>query len=71
MSISIEDIYASSNGDRWQLVRDTTSGDVIVRHIANPSSGGRITEMSPTAFLNQAGSGPEFQAVRQRLAREP
>lgn len=67
MSTSIEDIYASSNGDRWQLVRDAESGDVIVRHTANLSSGGRVTEMSPTAFLSQAGSGPEFQAVRQRL----
>jgi hypothetical protein len=26
MAITTEDFYRSSNGDRWQLIRDTASG---------------------------------------------
>ena len=35
-------IYASSNADRWFLVRDVESGQALVRHVPNPASGGEI-----------------------------
>jgi hypothetical protein len=35
MPLSVEDFYRSSNGDRWQLIRDTTSGVSFVRHSLN------------------------------------
>ncbi len=41
MAITAEDFYRSSNGDRWQLIRDTASGCTFVRHEPNLSSGGR------------------------------
>jgi hypothetical protein len=46
MTVFMDDFYRSSNGDRWQLVRDTASGRRVVRHEPNLASGG------------QAGGGP-------------
>jgi hypothetical protein len=36
--------YGSSNGGRWTLIRDNSSRRLFVRHEANPSSGGRVTD---------------------------
>ena len=44
MSLTTEDFYRSSNGVRWQLIRDTSSGRSFVRHEPNLSSGGRVTD---------------------------
>jgi hypothetical protein len=44
MTALVEDFYRSSNGDRWQLLRDTTSGREVVRHEPNLTSGGKVTE---------------------------
>ncbi len=30
----VQDVYRSSNGDHWQLIRDSSSGRVFVRHEA-------------------------------------
>jgi hypothetical protein len=65
-----EEIYRSSNGDRWTLIRDTNTGHRLVRHEANPSSGGQVTDTDVDAFLSVAGSGPEFAALR-RLLNKP
>jgi hypothetical protein len=64
-----EEFYRSSNGDRWTLIRDTDSGRLSVRHEANLSSGGRVTDTDVDAFLSVAGSGPEFAALRRLLNR--
>jgi hypothetical protein len=32
MAITATDFYRSSNGDRWQLIRDTALGRSFVRH---------------------------------------
>jgi catechol 2,3-dioxygenase-like lactoylglutathione lyase family enzyme len=69
MTQSAEDIYRSANGDRWTLIRDTNSGRRLVRHEANPSSGGKVTETDVEAFLSIGGSGPEFAALRRLLDR--
>jgi hypothetical protein len=67
MSVMSKDIYRSPNGDRWRLVSDTESGQRVVRHEANPASGGYVTETDLAAFLRLAGSGPEHAALRDML----
>jgi hypothetical protein len=44
VTITTKDFYRSSNGDRWQLIRDIDSGRSFVRHEPNLSSGGRTTD---------------------------
>ena len=69
MAITAEDFYRSSNGDRWQLVRDTATGRSFVRHEPNLSSGGRITDTDVEKFLNRTGSSPENLALRALLEK--
>jgi hypothetical protein len=64
-----EEIYRSSNGDRWTLIRDSSSGRLFVRHQANQSSGGRVTDADVEEFLSVAGPGPEYAALRRILDR--
>ena len=70
MAITAEDFYRSSNGDRWQLVRDTDSGRSFVRHEPNLSSGGRTTDTDIEEFLNRTGSSPENLALRAHLDKQ-
>jgi hypothetical protein len=65
-----EDFYRSSNGDRWQLIRDTASGRSYVRHEPNLSSGGRTTDTDVDEFLNRTGSSPENLALRALLDKQ-
>jgi hypothetical protein len=69
MSLSTQHIYRSANGDRWLLITDTASGHRFVRHEANQSSGGRVTDTSVEDFLDIGGSGPEFAALRKLLGQ--
>ena len=70
MAISTQDFYRSSNGDRWQLIRDIASGRSLVRHEPNLSSGGRTTGTDVEEFLNRTGSSPENLALRALLGKE-
>jgi hypothetical protein len=67
VTVSMQEIYRSSNGDRWLLLQDSESGRSIVRHMANRSSGAAVTDMDVLDFLSQDGSGPEFGALRLLL----
>jgi hypothetical protein len=67
MTVSINQIYRSSNGDRWELVRSTDPERALVRHIPNPSSGGRMTDTPVADFLSTDGPGPEYAALRRLL----
>ena len=69
MAIIQEDIYRSSNGDCWKLVRDNSTGRVVVRHEPNSASGGNATDTDVQDFLKIDGSGPEFAALRRLLDR--
>jgi hypothetical protein len=69
MTEVVDDIYRSSNGDCWRLVRETSSGRQFVRHEPNPSSGGRMTDTDVDDFLSVHGSGPEYAALRRLLDR--
>ena len=65
----IDDVYRSSNGDVWQLVREASTGRILVRHTPNVSSGGAVSEMSAEEFLAINGSGPEHGALRLLLRK--
>lgn len=67
MIASIIEIYRSSNGDRWQLVRTSDPTHMLVRHIPNASSGGQTTDTTVADFLSNNGPGPEFAALRRLL----
>ena len=69
MTVLIDDFYRSSNGDRWQLVRDSETGRQIVRHEPNLASGGKVTEVDVEEFLARTGSSPENLALRGLLKR--
>jgi hypothetical protein len=70
MPIISEDIYRSSNGDRWRLITDTSSRQSLVRHDANPTSGGKVTDFGVQEFLSVNGPGPEYAALRDLLRRK-
>jgi hypothetical protein len=63
MPIQTRQLYRSANGDRWLLAREADSDRVFVRHEANPSSGGHVTDSALGAFLSQGGHGPEQQEL--------
>ena len=69
MALPAENIYGTSNGDRWILIRDISTGRTTVRHEPNLSSGGRVSDMDVEEFLSVDGPGPEFAALRQILDR--
>ncbi len=67
MIISATEFYKSSNGDSWTLVHMTDPVKTVVRHQANRSSGGYVTDVTVADFLNTNGAGPEYAALRQLL----
>ena len=69
MTMLTNDFHRSSNGDRWQLLRDTATGRRVVRHEPNLGSGGRVTEVDVMLFLDRTGSSPENLALRDLLER--
>jgi hypothetical protein len=69
MALSVQDFYRSSNGDRWQLVRDPETGRSFVRHEPNLASGGRITETEIDEFLDRTGTSPQNFALRALLEK--
>ena len=50
----MEQLYRSPNGDTWFLARDPATGLGSIRHQANASSGGQVTDIEIATFL----SGP-------------
>jgi hypothetical protein len=58
----MEQLYRSPNGDTWFLVRDPATGLGTVRHQANASSGGQVTDLEIGAFLN-GPPHPEQEAL--------
>ena len=62
-------IHRSQNGDVWYLLREAPSARILVRHVANPSSGGQVTDLPVEEFLAIDGPGPEHRTLRELLAR--
>jgi hypothetical protein len=61
-------LYQSSNGDRWYLVRDSATGQARVRHVPNAPSGGRTSDIEIAAFLARPSRSPEQQALLDLIA---
>lgn len=70
MALSAQDFYRSSNGDRWQLIRDATTGRSFLRHEPNLASGGRVTDTDVEEFLDRTGTSPENLALRALLDKQ-
>ena len=56
-------LYASPNGDRWYLARESETGRLFVRHKANVPSGGQVTDIDIGTFLSGGRRHPEHQAL--------
>ena len=63
-------LYRSANGDRWTLMHDSERDRRFVRHEANPSSGGHVSDIDIADFLNSGAHGPEHAALRRLLDAE-
>lgn len=61
------EIYNSSNGDRWVLVGNGLSRNIVVRHIPAPSSGGKTSETDLGAFLSSNAASPQGQNLLQMI----
>jgi hypothetical protein len=59
MFTEARELYRSSNGDRWYLVRDPGSERVFVRHEPNAPSGGQASDIDVGDFLARGGHGPQ------------
>jgi hypothetical protein len=59
--------YRSSNGDRWDLVREPGSETLLVRHQPNKASGGASSTTGIDEFLSE-GHGPQHEALLRMLA---
>jgi hypothetical protein len=66
MTMNARALYTSSSGDSWSLTRNQ-SGDVVVLHQPNKSSGGRPSEIELSNFLVSKNRGPEHQALRELI----
>jgi len=58
----MEQLYRSPNGDTWFLALDPTTGSAFIRHQANASSGGQVTDVEIGDFLS-GGEHPEQGAL--------
>jgi hypothetical protein len=56
------EVYRSSNGDLWYLVR-TGTGRIYVEHQPNAASGGKSSCVDVATFLATGPEGPQHQAV--------
>jgi hypothetical protein len=66
MTSGTRELYRSSNGDQWHLVRETDSGRVLIKHQPNTASGGRTSYVEIAEFFTD-GHGPEHQALLQLI----
>jgi hypothetical protein len=61
------EVYASSNGDRWYLARDSDTGQVFIQHVPNAASGGDTRHVEIGVFLGPRTRSPEQQALLQLI----
>jgi hypothetical protein len=59
------EFYASSNGDRWYLLREPDG--LRVRHQPNRASGGHSSIVTVPEFLSE-GHGPQHEALLKILS---
>jgi len=63
VNLETREIYASANGDRWNLARDPVSGLAFIQHVPNAPSGGQASQIELGTFLTRGALGPEHQAL--------
>lgn len=63
MTLETGQLYASPNGDRWDLAFYRDTGRVFVQHVPNVASGGESTNIEIADFLSRGGNAPEQQAL--------
>src|SRR3982751_1972352 len=61
-SLSEQELYRSSNGDCWYLVREPEAERMFVRHQPNRASGGSSSLICVEDFLAE-GHGPQQEAL--------
>ena len=63
----LREFASSPSGDRWYLGRDEATGVAHVVHKANLPSGGTVTHIELSAFLNRGPSAPEMLGLLQLI----
>jgi hypothetical protein len=61
--------YKSNDGDAWSLVRNPTTGELVVTHTSNAPSGGKVSHVDVETFLLTDAHGPEHHALRHLLEK--
>ena len=59
MAPNATELYVSSNGDRWYLVRAPVNQEVCVKHEPNAASDGKPSYIPIGEFLSRGAHGPE------------
>jgi hypothetical protein len=59
MPTAMRELYRSSNGDRWSLIRDDPAGQVLILHEPNAASGGHPSRLEVGDFLVRDAHGPQ------------
>ncbi len=59
MTFETKEFYNSPNGDRWLLGWESDSVRVFIRHVPNPPSGGKTSDIELGAFLCDRSYGPQ------------
>lgn len=67
MTTLAETFYSSANGDRWQLIVTEETGQMLVRHEPNLSSGGQSSDVPIPEFLSRSGTSPQAEALQALL----
>jgi hypothetical protein len=67
MPLASRELYRSSNGDSWSLVRDDASGRPQVLHQPNRASGGRESRIEIGDFLIRDVHGPQQVELLQLI----
>jgi hypothetical protein len=70
MPVTEREIYRSSNGDQWYLVRELGSDRGYVRHQPTRASGGQSSLTEVREFLAE-GHGPQHEALLQMIGKAP
>jgi hypothetical protein len=68
MPNAMRELYRSSNGDRWSLIRDDPSGQVLILHEPNAASGGRPSRLEVGDFLVRDAHGPQHAELLRLIA---
>ena len=65
---ALQQLYVSSNGDKWELTEDDEK-HFFIRHTPNEASGRRQSIMTLAAFLLPDQGGPPQQVLRELIER--